>query len=120
MAVRRQRVQMPPTAAEVLRDVLTRHAITQDDLARAMGVSRYSINQLVNHRRAVTAEMALRLARALSTTPEFWLNLQRHADLHAARQRLGRKVAAIHAVRGPIPEAQLFNDRKEAARKVGS
>lgn len=79
----------PPHPGDVLRRLLADRRITQDRLAEAMRVSRYSVNQLINGRRAVTAEMALRLAKALSTSPEFWLNLQRGVDLHDARRRIG-------------------------------
>src|SRR3989442_686318 len=76
--VRRARVAAAPcTPGDVLRErILSDRRITQDQLAKAMRVSRFSINQLVNGRRSVTAEMAFRLSRATSTTPEFWLDLQ--------------------------------------------
>jgi addiction module HigA family antidote len=63
--------------------------ITQDQLASAMGVSRLTINEIVNEKRSVTAEMALKLAKALGTDPRFWLNLQQDVDLVRARTKLG-------------------------------
>ena len=55
--------------------------------AEALGVSRQSLSKIVHEHRAITPDMALRLAQALHTTPELWLNLQRTYDLwHAARQ----------------------------------
>lgn len=63
--------------------------ITQDQLAAATGVSRLTINEIVNEKRAVTAEMALRLSKALGTEPQFWLNLQQEVDLARARAKLG-------------------------------
>ncbi len=60
-------------------------SITQ--LALALDVSRKAISTIVNGRKAVTPEMALRLSQALDTTPELWLNLQKTYDLwHAAHQ----------------------------------
>jgi antitoxin HigA-1 len=104
----------PPTPGEVLRALLSdarqREPITQDQLAAAMGVSRYSVNQLVNDRRSVTAEMALRLAKALSTTPDFWLNLQRAVDLADAHRRIGSELEKVRTVRMQIPESELFRD----------
>ena len=101
----------PPTPGEVLRVLLDEEMeITQNEFAAALGTTRYSVNQLVNDRRAVTADMALRLARALSTTPDFWLNLQRAVDLHRARQRLGRELAKVRVVRKGIAEEDLFDD----------
>jgi addiction module HigA family antidote len=58
--------------------------------ALALGVSRKTLSKIVNERGAVTPDMALRLAQALHTTPELWLNLQRAYDLwHAAHQSEG-------------------------------
>jgi addiction module HigA family antidote len=56
------------------------------ELARRLGVSRKAISAIVNERKSVTPEMALRLAKAFSTTPELWLNLQRNCDLWQAAQ----------------------------------
>lgn len=101
----------PPPPGEVLRTfLLAGNRITQEELARALRVSRITVNQLVNERRAITAAMALRLSRALSTSPEFWLNLQRAVDLAEAEQRLGQTLAAIKPVRPPVPENALFYD----------
>jgi antitoxin HigA-1 len=56
--------------------------ITQEQLAAAMGVSRRTVNELVNNRRSVTALTALLLAKALGTNdPDFWLNTRRRNDL---------------------------------------
>ena len=63
--------------------------ISQEQLAAAMGVSRLTINEIVNEKRTVTAEMALKLSKALGTDPEFWLNLQQRMDLGRARAKLG-------------------------------
>jgi len=108
---------MPPTPGEVLRkDFLseTREGrLTQDQLAQVMGVSRYSINQLVNGRRSVTAEMALLLARATSTSPKYWLNLQQAFDLARAQLKLERRLRSIRPVRHPVPESELFYDLPE-------
>ena len=56
------------------------------ELARRLGVSRKAISAIVNERKSVTPDMALRLAQAFSTTPELWLNLQRNHDLWQAAQ----------------------------------
>lgn len=57
------------------------HGLTQDGLARRLGVSRVTINELVQGKRPLTANMALRLARLTSQSPGFWLNLQRAVDV---------------------------------------
>ncbi|MEJ0024933.1 MAG: HigA family addiction module antitoxin [Rhizomicrobium sp.] len=95
----------PLFAPERPGDVLKRYIlngaqpITQDELAKAMGVSRLTINQLVRGKRAVTAVMALRLARVLSTTPDFWLNLQREVDLFEARKMVAGQLKGLPILR---------------------
>lgn len=66
--------------------ILRRHyveplGLSQQSLADNLKVSRKTVNKIICERGAVTADMALRLARALGTTPELWLNLQRNYDL---------------------------------------
>jgi len=85
-------------------------SVTQEELAEAIGVSRFSINQIMNGRRAVTAEMALRLARATSTSPEFWLDLQRDVDLYNASLKLGAELKKLRVVRRPKTDDELFAD----------
>ena len=58
--------------------------ITQGQLARAMGVSRRTVNEICTGKRAVTVDTALMLARVFGNTPEFWLNIQRRNDIWAA------------------------------------
>jgi antitoxin HigA-1 len=112
MRNRRRAVTAPPTPGEVLRKLLLRDKrLTQDQLADAMNVSRLSINELVNGKRGVTAEMALRLSKATSTSPEFWLNLQREVDLDEARYRLKDELRAVRRVREPLSAEELFIDQ---------
>jgi addiction module HigA family antidote len=56
------------------------------ELARRLGVSRKAVSAIVNEPKRVTPDMALRLAKAFSTSPELWLNLQRNHDLWQAAQ----------------------------------
>jgi antitoxin HigA-1 len=98
----------PVSPGEVLRDDILKGEITQEQLARAMGVSRFSVNQIINGRRAVTAEMALRLARVTSTTPSFWLNLQRDMDLYEAKLKLSASLDRLEVLRPAKTEHELF------------
>ena len=59
--------------------------ITQYRLAKTIGVPPVRVHDIVNRHRSITADSALRIGRALGTTPEFWLNLQRMYDLDLAR-----------------------------------
>ena len=71
----------PTHPGEMLReDFLPDYGLTVSSLAKAIGVSRQSINELLRERRRVSPEMALRLARLFGNSPEFWLNAQRAAD----------------------------------------
>lgn len=58
--------------------------VSQRDFAERIRVSYVRLNELVNGRRGVTPDTALRLAKALGTSPEFWLNLQQSWDLWEA------------------------------------
>lgn len=70
------------TPGEIIREEYLRPLhLTQQRLAVAMGVSFQRVNELLNGRRSVTVDTALRLGRVLRTSPEFWLNLQRELDL---------------------------------------
>jgi addiction module HigA family antidote len=62
--------------------------LSQQDLADAIGVSRRRINEIVNGRRGVTADTALRLGLYFKTEPEMWLRMQVAYDMHDARQLL--------------------------------
>lgn len=75
----------PIHPGEHLAEFLDELGISQYRLAAAIHVPPRRINEIVHGRRSVTADTALRIGKALGTTPEFWLNLQRMYDLDAAR-----------------------------------
>ncbi|MEX1034109.1 MAG: HigA family addiction module antitoxin [Cellvibrionaceae bacterium] len=86
----------PTHPGEMLReDFLPDYGLTTASLANAVGVSRQSINELLRERRAVSPEMALRLARLFGNSPEFWLNAQRAVDLWDAAQAIKKDVSRI-------------------------
>ncbi len=90
----------PTHPGEMLReDFLPDFGLTVAGLAEALGVSRQSINELLRGRRAVSPEMALRLARFFGNTPEFWLNAQRAVDLWDAAQTIEDDIARIKPLR---------------------
>lgn len=64
-----------------LEDVLEPLELTQKEAARRLHISYPRMNEIVNGKRTVTPETALRLARFSDTEPEFWLNLQQAVDL---------------------------------------
>ena len=73
---------------EHLAEILDELGISQYRLAKAIDVSPQSINEIVRCRRAVTADMALRIGRALGMTADSWLALQRLYDLDRARAKV--------------------------------
>jgi addiction module HigA family antidote len=56
--------------------------ITQSYLAKELDTSFRAINELVNEKRGITVEMALRLSKYFGTSPQLWLNLQNQYDLY--------------------------------------
>jgi addiction module HigA family antidote len=83
----------PVHPGDILRhDFLEPTGMTPYRLARHLDVSAPTVNDIARGRRAVTAEMALRLAHFWSTSPQFWLNLQAQYDLAEADAKKGRAI----------------------------
>mgnify|MGYP001597828564 CR=1 FL=1 len=80
------RLKRKPTApGEILREeFLAPMGLTQKALADHIGVDIKVINRLVNGNNSVSPQLALKLAAALNTTPQFWMNAQLAVDLHRA------------------------------------
>jgi antitoxin HigA-1 len=94
--IRKKRKVRPTHPGEMLReDFLPDYGLTVSGLARALGVSRQTINEVLRERRAVSPEMALRLSRLFGNTPELWLNAQRAVDLWEAARAIKTKVERI-------------------------
>ena len=82
----------PVTPGEMLKEeFLAEYGLSQNKLAKAIGISPNRIAEIVNNRRRITADTALRLGLCFGNSPEFWMNLQTHYDLKTARQNLGAK-----------------------------
>lgn len=77
----------PIHPGEHLAETIQELGITELLLAKTIHVPPIRVHQIVHRRRSVTADTALRIGRALGTTPEFWLNLQRMYDLDVARSK---------------------------------
>ena len=70
-------------------------AISQNRLARELGVPPRRINEIVHGKRAVTADTALRLARYFGTSESFWMGLQADYELEEARARIGDSLEKV-------------------------
>ncbi len=77
----------PIHPGEHLAEILDELGVSQYRLAKTVGVPPIRIHDIVRCRRGITVDTALRIGRALGTTPEFWLNLQRGYDLEVARAK---------------------------------
>ena len=100
---------MPPVhPGEILKEMyLDPLNINITALAGNLSVARKTVSQLVNGHMGVSAEMALKLAKALNTTPELWLNMQRNYDLWHAGSKVN--VTHIRSLRGN--EQSVFKAR---------
>lgn len=81
---------LPPVSPGeiLLKEFLEPLHISQNKLGRDIGVPITRINEIVNAKRSITVDTAMRLSRYFRTTPEVWLNLQQQYDLEIARREL--------------------------------
>ena len=86
--------KLPPIhPGEVLTEEFLRPlGLSQYRLAKDLSVPPRRINEIVQGKRAISADTALRLARYFRTTDRFWLNLQARYDLEVERDRLGSRL----------------------------
>lgn len=91
----------PIHPGEILQEEFMKPAVvSQNRLAREIGVNVARISDIVRGRRGISADTAVRLAAFWSTTPEFWMNLQSRYDLKLAQRSLGdKRVNAIKPLR---------------------
>jgi addiction module HigA family antidote len=79
----------PVTPGEMLKEeFLAEYGLSQNELAKAVGISPNRITDIVNYRRRITPDTALRLGLYFGNSPEFWMNLQSRYDLKIARRNL--------------------------------
>ena len=104
--------QMPPIhPGEILREeFLVPLGLSANALAIAIGVPATRVSEIINERRGITGDTALRLGRYFHMTAEFWMGLQSDYDLELVRYQSGKKIKA--SVR-PAPR-----DKKTGTLKV--
>jgi addiction module HigA family antidote len=89
---------MPRSAihpGEILADELNELKIAPTELSRQLSVPPNRISQIIQGKRAITGDTALRLGHCFQTSAQFWLNLQSAYDLRVATDQVGREVAAL-------------------------
>ena len=79
----------------LLEEFLEPLGLSQSEFARKIGVNFRTVHDIVNGKRGISPEMAIRLSRYFKTTPQFWMNLQRDYDLWRAHKKLGKKENAV-------------------------
>jgi antitoxin HigA-1 len=79
----------------LIEDFLKPLAITQYRLAKAVGVPQRRIGEIVQGKRAISADTAIRLGHALGTSPQFWMNLQSRYELERAVDEIGADARRI-------------------------
>jgi antitoxin HigA-1 len=86
--------RLPPIhPGEILREeFLSPLGMSANQLALALRVPATRINDIINERRGITADTALRLSRYFGTTPRFWMNMQASWELEVAEDQLGLTV----------------------------
>lgn len=88
-----RRKRLPPVhPGELLRDELQEIGTSMNELARALRVPMNRVSALVNGKRSITADTAMRLARYFGTSAQYWLNLQSAYDLELAVRDNGARI----------------------------
>jgi len=91
-------VHNPAHPGEILRDLYLKPlGVSITAAAEALGVTRKHVSEIVNGHAPVSADMAIRLAGALGTEPEIWVNMQAQYDLWEATQKTPPKVKVLTA-----------------------
>lgn len=90
----------PTHPGEMLReDFMPDYGLTVTTLAEKLGVSRQTVNELLNEHRSVSPAMALRLSRLFGNTPEFWLTAQLAVDLWEAQNSYKKELRHIQLLK---------------------
>jgi len=105
----RKMIRKPTHPGELIREEYMKALkLTVTSLAASLGISRKTLSTIINERAGVTPDMALRLSRAFTTTPELWLNMQRGYDLWIAENGDSdwQKVKPVYVPEPTAGEAQ--------------
>jgi len=85
----------PIHPGEILGDELKEIGMTAAELAKRIGVPNNRVYQIINGKRDITADTALRLGQFFGTGPELWMNLQKAYELDVGRQKIGSQLKRI-------------------------
>ena len=96
----------PINPGEILADELKELGVSPTELARQLAVPANRISQIIQGRRAITGDTALRLGHWFETAAQFWLNLQAAYDLRLAQQQVGAVIEKLPTRATPPPPVQ--------------
>ena len=85
----------PIHLGEILADELDELGVRPTELSRQIRVPANRISQIINGKRAITGDTALRLAHWFGTSPQFWMNLQALFDVRIAEQEAGNEIKSL-------------------------
>ena len=85
----------PVHPGEILADELEELGVSPTELSRQIRVPANRVSQIINGKRAVTGDTALRLAHWFGTSPQFWMNLQALYDVRLAEQQAGTEIKKL-------------------------
>lgn len=97
------RMKNPPHPGRIVRqECIEPLGLTVTEAAERLGVTRQTLNNLVNEKAGISPEMAIRLSRAFGSSPEVWLGMQMEYDLAQAEKHAGgikvNRIASTHPV----------------------
>ena len=97
------RMHNPSHPGAILADTVLRKdgGISVTEFAKALNVSRVALSRVVNQRAGVSAELAIRLSKALGSSPEVWLNMQQAYDLWHAQKKRRPRIERIEHTAAP-------------------
>ncbi len=88
--------KMPPVhPGEILKEELQELSISASAFAKDLGVPTNRITEILNERRRITSDTALRLSRYFGTSAEFWMNLQQSYDLKVTRENKWSEIEVV-------------------------
>ena len=88
-------VRTPIHPGAILKDELAEIGVNAAELARQIKVPNNRLYQILDGRRAITADTTLRLGKWFGTSAAFWLNLQKSYELRTAEQTIGKEINTI-------------------------
>jgi antitoxin HigA-1 len=106
------RMHNPPHPGRVLREYLGTRTVT--DTAKHLGVTRVALSRILNGSAGISADMALKLADALGTSPELWIGMQTQYDLWQASRHRRKRVKPFFVEAGRDDTAAESNSSQSA------